>query len=865
VLDLSEEELLRRIPDRSGFQFVGCPNCTGGTQEGQLTWTLDRPDEVACRYCKMRFPNENYPENQVVRVKNPRGEVQEYPCWESPEPPPRPGRSTRRDGPPREGYRYFFRARAWFLARESFSRAAVDLALLYHQTGDRAAARRAALILDRFAQVYPGYCVHYDYPFTQKRIFPGDATHPFPVPDFRAARWSWWAYMDIPEDLIRAYDLIRASGAVDDRMRRRIEDEFFRASVTFVRGFKPLYSNMDPTLLRGMIVAGRVLGDPDDVHEAVGRIEQLVARQFFADGMWREGSTSYHRQTVGGLLSLAGLLEDYSDPPGYHHPRDGAHYEHLDLSRRFPILEKAREVPARLRYPNGRTLPVHDAWARERDGSPTTETGPLLFPAFGQARLGRGRGDDQLQVHLHFAGGYGHEHADLLSLTLFARGHERLSDLGYTHTRYRAWSLATLAHNTVMVDGRDQDTGSESRPSDGNLQLYVPGDATFQAVEASAPRAYPGLTRDYRRMLILIGVGPDRAYVVDLFRVQGGTRHEYALLGDADHDGTLEAHLPWSRAGATLLPTGVSVKLPTGESVAGEAGGHNIAYAFVRDVETARPSRPWVARFTSEATPRGSVRVHRLPEPATEVFRARAPSLRRALADDALVDRDTLPMLVERREGADLSSTFLSVLEPYAEQPFLKAVERLPLNDARPGDVGLKIAWDGGTDTLLIPGEAAGAILRSGDLVMQGRIGFVRERAGEVERMTLVGGTRLEKGSQTLTGQGLVRGEILGVLRKARGDAVDGLVVAASLPAPEVIQGRTVVLSDTAGFTHGHEVAGVSAHDGHPVLVLATDPAFEFRPDGTSRLCFFPGRSWSGPNRFVIAAVTTWSKTPTGR
>ena len=240
VLRLSDAELLRLIPDRSGFRFVGCPNCQGGTQEGQLDWTLDRPDEVYCRYCQMRFPNEKFPENQVVRVKNPRGEMQEYPCWESPEPPPRLGRfAPAPRSEPREGYRYFFRAKAWFLAREYFSQAASDLALLYQRTGDRSHARKSALILDRFAQVYPGYCVHYDLPFTQKYIFPGDQGHPFPVSDYRAAKWSWWAYMDIPEDLIRAYDLIRPSGAVDDAMKRRIEDDFFRSSVTFVRGFEP--------------------------------------------------------------------------------------------------------------------------------------------------------------------------------------------------------------------------------------------------------------------------------------------------------------------------------------------------------------------------------------------------------------------------------------------------------------------------------------------------------------------------------------------------------------------------------------------------------------------------------------------------
>jgi hypothetical protein len=855
VMRLPQAELLRMIPERSGFHYVGCPNCQGGTQEGQLDWTLERPDEVYCRYCQMRFPNEQFPENQVVRVKNPRGEVQEYPCWESPEPPPRSGRSARIAAEPREGYRYFFRAKAWFLARAYFAQAASDLAFRYQETGDRAYARKSALILDRFARVYPGYCAHYDYPFTQKRIFAGDQDHPFPVPDYRAAKWSWWAYMDIPEDLIRAYEVIRPSGEVNDAMRRRIEDDFFRASVTFVRGFKPSLGNMDPTLLRGMIVAGRVLGEPDYTHAAIDWIDRLVERQFFADGMWREGTLSYHQQTLGGLLRLVELLKGYSDPPGYRHPRDGQHYEDLDLTGRFPILQKGRSIAERLQYPNGRPVVIHDTWASDRGRAPTTSTGPLLLPSYGHARLGMGQGADQLQVHHHFSGGYGHQHDDLLSLTLFARGAERLSDIGYTHTRYRVWAGSTLSHNTVMVDGREQEAGSESRPNDGNLVLYVPGDQTFQAVEASGPRAYPGLTREYRRMLILVGNDSRRAYVVDLFWVAGGTRHEYTLLGDADHDGTLESDLPRTRAGDTLLPEGVNVRLPTGESVVGDAGEHNIAYAFVRDVWSTRPAGPWTARFVTEAAPEGLLRIHGLTEPGTEVLQARAPSLRRAGSDDALLDRYTMPVLIERREGNDLTSTFVSVMEVGADRPFLQSVERLPMENGQPGDVALKVVWDGGVDSLLIAHDQAGSSLRHGDLAMEGRLGFVRERAGTVERMTLVGGTHLNKGPRPLTGDGLIRGAIVGVLRKARGAAVDGFVVAGRLPEADRIKGLTVVVSDPDGFTSGHEIAGTAEQDGRSVLVLADDPAFEIDGDGMSRQCYFPGRSWSGKNRFEIATV----------
>ena len=71
VLRLSDEELVALVPERSGLYFVGCPNCDGGTQENQIAWSIERPDEVYCRFCEMRFPNEQYPDDQVRR--EPRG------------------------------------------------------------------------------------------------------------------------------------------------------------------------------------------------------------------------------------------------------------------------------------------------------------------------------------------------------------------------------------------------------------------------------------------------------------------------------------------------------------------------------------------------------------------------------------------------------------------------------------------------------------------------------------------------------------------------------------------------------------------------------------------------------------------------
>ncbi len=838
VLALSEAEMLALIPQRAGLRFVGCPNCDGGTQENQLAWTIERPHEVHCRFCGIRYPDDRYPDDDTLRVTNPVGEVQEYPYWSD-----------------ADGYRHFFRARGWFEAREYFARRALDLARLHAATGDPLPARRAALILSRFAEVYPGYCVHYDYPFRQKIFFEGDRTFPWPVADYRAAKWDWWAYMDIPEDLLRAYELVRPSGALDEAAQRRIEADLFHASVAFVRSYPPALGNMDPTLLRGLITAGRVLGEPEYVHDAVRRIELLARRQFFADGVWREGAVSYHNQTVRGLDILARLLRGWTDPPGYVPEGGGDRFADFDLDARLPILARAREVPRRLRYPDGRVVAFHDTWAREA-GEAMAASESMLLPALGHARLGRGTGGGQVQAHLHFSGGYGHQHGDVLAMTLFANGRERLGDIGYTHTRYRRWTVTTLSHNTVTVDGRDQHMGSEDRPSDGDLRLFVPGDGdVLAAVEASGERAYPGLVDEYRRLLLLIGA-EDQAYVVDWFRVRGGGRHEYVLTGDADHDGRLVHDLPMSPYGEMLLPPGTPVSLPAGESTPGEAGGHNLGYAFIRGVRQASLDGPWRVGFRSSGSEAG-VRVHGAGLPGDRLFTASAPSIRNAAEDDAALDRHTMPMIVHRREGEDLHSGFVTVLESHGPAgPFVEEVIRLP---AEGEGVALRIAWGDAVDHVLLSRD--GGRLAAEDVSLEGRLGFVRRRAGRVEEMRLVGGRELRADGEVLPGSGVLTGGVAGALRREAGDEVDGLITDLVVPEGVEMKGLWAVVRDGAGFRRGHRIERAETRPEGTVLLLAEDPGYELGPSG-GRLVFFPGREWTGPSTVEIATLSALSRRP---
>lgn len=193
VMAMPEAEMVGLVPDRTGFLFMGCPNCEEGTQEGQLTWTIEDPHRVKCRFCGMRFPNETFPEDRAMKVVNPVGVEVEYPYWED-----------------ETGYKYLFSARGWRAARSYFSGIAQDLGALYRMTGDRAYARRAALILDAFARYYPGFLVSRDWPHRPK----GFTLEP-PYPN-GGGKWGRWRHDEMPTHLALEADpgfVVEADGA----------------------------------------------------------------------------------------------------------------------------------------------------------------------------------------------------------------------------------------------------------------------------------------------------------------------------------------------------------------------------------------------------------------------------------------------------------------------------------------------------------------------------------------------------------------------------------------------------------------------------------------------------------------------------
>lgn len=828
VMALSEDEMVALVPDKTGFRFMGCPNCDAGTQEGQLVWSIEDPHHVMCRFCEMVFPNEKFPEDQEMKFENPVGVDVTYPYWEDD-----------------TGYKYLFSGKGWREARVYFSRIAQDLGELYQLTGEMVYARRAALILDAFARYYPGFLVSQDLPHRPK----GFALEP-PYPNM-GGKWGRWRHDEMPTDLVFAYDSIYNSGALETLseevgvdVKKRIEQDFFYGAIRQDAFHEPNYSNAAPRIYEGYVTIGRVLGDPALVHKAVQYSQALFEQKFYEEGFWFEGSVGYHNMTMRGMDRVFEAMKGYTDPPGYVDEVDGTRFDDLDAERDIGIIRRAQRILEICRYPDGRSLPVHDNWARYQNLQVPEKSESTLLPGVGHAWLGQGSGDGQVQLHLHFSGGYGHEHADNMNMSFFAKGHELLPDLGYTHTRHRLWSTGTLSHNTVVIDEERQYTRGNKGPSDGRLLAFETGVGMVQWVEASGEKGYPDIADLYRRGLLLVQANDTDVYAVDMFWVMGGKQHDWALHGSADADGSVDVNVPLKPFGENLLP-GVKVRYPEGESDRGDAEGRNMSYAYFQNVSQGSVDGDVVIRFDLDDSSVG-IRSHVLQQQGTELFVGDALSFRRANEDDALLEKYRMPIVLLRDLGdAPLTNTFAAVHEPFDGAPF---VDEVNLHRADDEAVVLSVKHNGVTDHFVR--SVQGGVVEVGDLKLDGELGFVRERDGVVEAMGLWGGTTLHWREEGVTGEGVFEGTVTGTLRKDAGDVCDGLVVSGDMPEG-ALQGATAIVTFADGSTRGCRIDHVASSSEGTRLVLFDDPGFVVDAKGAEHV-FFPLRKIDGAVKVLV-------------
>ncbi len=827
VMAMSAEEMLSFLPGKNRIPYCECPNCYGGSQGlNVLTWSIDAPNTLTCRYCGLvlKLPDERYPEKHVLAGNNALGERVEFPYYLNEQ----------------TGAKHYLSGHLSSYRRGWLEQQCLALGKAYQATGKAEYARRVVLVLDKAARLYPHYpALHSEHPRNVR--FCASQEPPY---SWDAGRWSSF-HNEVPRSLLLAYDLVYDSDQFVEMsrefgydVRARLETDFLRPTFRAVELSAYHVGNVVGYQVTTAAMLGRVIGDPSMVHRACGWIMQNLDEGFFFDGTWSE-SPSYHYMTLGGLRGAFSVVKGYSDPPGYTDEIDGTRFDNLDPDADIPFWGKVQDAYKVIDFPNGCSPPVHDTWGNERRSAPRIDTVSTILPGYGHAALGWGEGAAQMQAHLHFSGGYGHMHRDCLSLILWAREREMLSDLGYTWTDMRWWNVSTIAHNLVAVDRQEQ----RGRPSDGDLLAFFPSDDGISVVEADGTRAYSNVAGldTYRRLLALIPITETDAYVVDISRTRGGSIHDWLVHGSADDDMTAHCDLPADDATADF---------------AGQEPPDT--YKLWRDLKHAVADEDFDVTFTYDNQPERGVRLHLLGTAPTDLYLGETPSVRRAGTGTAGDNRKTLdfwmPHLAARRTGtAPLQTIFAAVEEPFDGKPLLTDVHRLEVSPGDDGCVAMAVTCGATTDTIIATMDEAPFPARvAGDVSIAGRLGVVRRTAGEVTGMWLFGGRELTSGGHRLAlADAAYTGTIEAATRTADGAEHDAFITAAELPVGEALRGTWMIVTHGNGFTHGYAIDHVAKVDGRTAIILAHDHGLRIE-NGTTKEAFFPRRTIEGPNTFRI-------------
>jgi hypothetical protein len=326
-----------------------------------------------------------------------------------------------------------------------------------------------------------------------------------------------------------------------------------------------LPADLRPGLLQSIRKIANQLSDPRNFqgtynHGFTEAIALLLAGENFPDLKGSAGWASLARQRIAGLLDFAvdsdGVEKEKS--PFYHfyvfdimlQTEQWAEHNDIELPRRFSArIDEMTRYATEVIYPNGH-IPLKGASLELRPARSISRYGDVIkkfpefafaltagesgrppskraaiFPVSGQSIL-RSPVDpqqpytDNTQLLMDVGPLVSdHSHEEALAFTYYSHGRELLPDSGlntYAFGTARDFFHGTSAHNTITVDGRDQDGG----PVRAGLTTTGP----TWAYQSGVAEVYRGVT--HRRSVVLLA--RDVVLVVD--NVTSNRSHEYEQL-----------------------------------------------------------------------------------------------------------------------------------------------------------------------------------------------------------------------------------------------------------------------------------------------------------------------------------------------
>ncbi len=270
-----------------------------------------------------------------------------------------------------------------------------------------------------------------------------------------------------------------------------------------------------------------------------------------------------------------------------------------------------------------------------------------------------------LECSMFFGRKNGHGHHDRLGIELFGCGERLTPDLGYPQFAAEskappAWERNTIAHNTVTVNERKQYNGCAGWLRAFHSRGFV------EMAEAEANRSYD-CTDVYTRTIAIID--REEPFFLDIFRVSGGTAHDYSLHGKPGDFSSGGIEL-WNRKGTLAgrdIPFAYLYDDPELESHDKERSFYSYrgsGFSYLYDVEAGEPKGSWWADWRSDSC---GVRFH-FPHSCREVAVCSGnPPLRPS-------NPESLRYVILRNGGQELESVFVAVGEAYRDARTIESV-----------------------------------------------------------------------------------------------------------------------------------------------------------------------------------------------
>jgi hypothetical protein len=845
------------VPVQAGVRFCRCPACDAEETDDPLVWSIAKPDVLTCRRCGISVPNDKYPAKDEKEKKVPEEAVKVLPGVTH----HYPYHAVEADKQRYPDERLYLAAKRDYEARQFLAKAALYAAVRYHEqparSKDPALARLAAVLVLRFAQVYPAYATHYDQPGSPKFFQKADLPPPYRR-GYRTGKWDWTASLDVPLNLVIAYALIRDDPALaeagrqlgDPHPAKTIERDLFRTSSEFVRLQPEEYSEASLNAYRGLLAVGRLLDDPTLVHEALTRFGEFAERGFYHDGLWRQGDAASHRRVLSLIDGWIGrLLLGYAEPAGLSaatplHPTT-LHESGIEV----PMLSLARAAgSAVLSDPTAPEI-QQTAWpAAAPSASPRR---PALLGGAGLARLALGEGTGALDLELRGQDSLAAPHFQRQALRLAVGGRPVLGDLDELAPLPTGWDRATASHNTVVVDGLNQRESpmKAAEPARGGDFQFFAADPDFQVVSLDDRRAYPQSTTRYRQTIVAVA-SPSTRFAVSVFDVEGGLQHDQIFHASAGTTARWRLAVPSTPGPSTLLPPSISY-VPSARP---EDGRWFVqAYGEFTPLAQCRLTRPSTALLDRAGGP--GVRLHFLGDAPMSLLTATSPDPLDVSPADPAGEPGRSALIVRRRskDGTTLRTMFVTLFEPAGGQSLLKRVGRAGSPD---GSVVLYVETADGPEHLVInrePGHFLSVTLADGRTLSTDAIA-VRVRP---QGIILAGGTFVDAGDQRIRHEAS-SGAVVGVVRQASQSSRGWFEANTSLADPEALAGRVLSIAHGDGTTRAWTLVRVENTATGARLHVREEPGFvlDRAHSGEARYYQFPRTVCPGPHRFSVARMS---------